>query len=102
MGCHDAIKDLREHLFRHEVQTVIDIDLSNFFGTIDHQKALNILQERIKDKTLIRYIVRMFKAGILANGELTVSEEGVLQGSLWESSHKLPYGKKSIMGSNEL
>jgi len=81
MGCHDAVKDLREHLFRHEVETVIDIDLSNFFGTIDHQEALSILQMRIKDKTLVRYIVRMVKAGILADGELTVSEEGVMQGS---------------------
>ncbi len=34
-----------------------------------------------KDKTLIRYIVRMFKSGVLASGELTVSDEGVQQGS---------------------
>ncbi|MDP4155027.1 MAG: reverse transcriptase domain-containing protein [Bacillota bacterium] len=81
MGCHDAIKDLREHLFQQEVQTTIDIDLSNFFGSIDHQEVVKILQKRIKDTMLIRYIVRMFKAGVLANGELTMSEEGVPQGS---------------------
>jgi group II intron reverse transcriptase/maturase len=81
MGCHDAIKDLNQYLFRHEVQTIIDIDLSNFFGSICHKEVVEILRERIKDETLIRYIVRMFKAGVLTNGELTVSEEGVAQGS---------------------
>ncbi len=81
MGCHDAIKDLRGHLFRNEVQTVIDIDLSNFFGSICHKEAVEILRLRIKDNTLIRYIVRMFKSGVLASGELTVSDEGVMQGS---------------------
>ena len=81
IGCHDAVKDLRNHLFRYEAQNIIDIDLSNFFGTIEHKEVVKILRERIKDETLIRYIVRTFKSGVLANGELTVSEEGVVQGS---------------------
>ena len=31
-SCHDAVKDLREHLFKEEVEVVIDVDLANFFG----------------------------------------------------------------------
>ena len=82
IGCHDAIKDLRDHLYKQEeVSTVIDIDLANFFGTIDHKEVINILREKVKDERFIRYIVRMFKGGVLANGELTVSDEGVPQGS---------------------
>ena len=30
-GCHDAIKDLQHHLYASEIQTIIDIDLKNFF-----------------------------------------------------------------------
>ena len=82
IGCHDAIKAVHQYLFRHEVKVVIDIDLANFFGTIDHKLMLNILQEKIKDKRFLRYIARMFKAGVLADGELSMSEEGVVQGSL--------------------
>jgi RNA-directed DNA polymerase len=81
-GCHDAIRELRQYLYKYEVQKVIDIDLANFFGTIDHKLLLEILQEKIKDKRMLRYIVRMFKAGVLANGELSIDEEGVPQGSL--------------------
>ena len=80
-GCHDAIRALSNHLYRFEVHTVIDVDLANFFGTIDHKILENVLREKIRDEKFIRYLIRMFKAGVLADGELTVSEEGVPQGS---------------------
>jgi len=57
-GAHDALKALHQHLYRHEVRTVIDVDAR-----------------------FLRYLARMFKAGVLAEGELRVSDEGVLQGS---------------------
>jgi group II intron reverse transcriptase/maturase len=81
-GCHDTIRALHQHLFRHEVQTVLDVDLANFFGTIDHSLLLDMLKEKINDQRLIRYLTRMFKAGVLADSDLTVSDEGVPQGSV--------------------
>ena len=58
------------------------MDLSNFFGTINHNLLVEILREKIKDQRFIRYINRMFKAGVLSEQELTVSDEGVPQGSI--------------------
>lgn len=81
-SCHTAIHALTDHLYRHPIQTVIDIDLKNFFGTIEHSLLETILKEKIKDPKFMRYISRMFKSGILTKGELTVSEEGVPQGSI--------------------
>jgi len=81
-GCHTAIKNLTDHLYANEIQTVIDIDLKNFFNTIDHQILEELLKERIRDFTFMRYISRMFKAGILTEGDIRVNEEGVVQGSI--------------------
>lgn len=81
-GCHDAIKDLQNYLNGHNVQTVIDIDLKNYFGTINHNLLEEILREKIKDPKLMRYIVRMFKAGVLSEGDLTINDQGVPQGSI--------------------
>jgi RNA-directed DNA polymerase len=81
-SCHDAIKDLRNHLYSEEVEVVIDVDLANFFGTIDHGILKELLSRKIKDSKFLRYISRMLKAGILVEGEMTVSDEGVPQGSL--------------------
>ena len=66
IGCHDAIRALTQHLYANEVESVLDIDLTNFFGTIDRRILTEILQEKIKDKRFIRYIIRMFKARILS------------------------------------
>jgi RNA-directed DNA polymerase len=81
-GCHDAIRDLQHHLHESSIETVIDIDLKNFFGTIDHEILEDILKEKIRDTKFMRYINRMFKAGVLSEGELVMSEEGVPQGSI--------------------
>jgi group II intron reverse transcriptase/maturase len=81
-GCHDAIKALNEHLYHHEVQIIIDGDLANFFGTIDQQRLVELLRVKIGDERLIRYLIRMFKADMLSDGELMVSEEGLVQGSV--------------------
>jgi RNA-directed DNA polymerase len=81
-SCHTAIQSMLDHLYKNEIQTVIDIDLKNFFGTIDHQLLEDILKEKIKDPKFMRYISRMFKSGVLADGELTINEEGVPQGSI--------------------
>ena len=81
-GCHTALRALQNHLYKNETQTVLDIDLKNFFGTIDHQLLESILKNKIKDPKFMRYISRMFKAGVLTEKELKMSEEGVPQGSI--------------------
>ena len=81
-SCHDAVRDLNKHLYSAEVEVVIDVDLANFFGTIDHEILKGLLSAKIKDTKFMRYISRMLKAGILAEGELMVSDEGVPQGAL--------------------
>jgi len=81
LGCHDAVRALRDYLYCNEVRTVIDVDLANFFGTIDHKQLETILRKKIKDETFIRYLIRAFKAGVLMDGDLSTSDEGVPQGS---------------------
>ncbi len=80
-SCHDAVKALHAHLSTHEVETVIDLDLSNYFGSISHHEVINIISKKIADPRLIRYLIRMFKSGVLTEDELIMSDEGVPQGS---------------------
>ncbi len=80
-SCHDAIRDLSNYLYRHEVESIIDVDLANFFGTIRPMVVDEILRKKVGDSRFLRYIQRLFKAGVLKDGELTMSDEGVPQGS---------------------
>jgi len=81
-SCHDAIKNLHGYLSKKNYGVVIDVDLSNFFGTINHRKLIQVLEMKIKDRVFIRYLVRMLKAGVLSDGELTMSDDGTPQGSI--------------------
>lgn len=81
-SCHKAIEVLHAHLSTHEVETVIDVDISNYFGTIPHDELIKVISKKITDPRLIRYLVRMLKAGILVEGDLRMSDEGVPQGSV--------------------
>lgn len=80
-NCHLAVRDLFNHLWKGS-DTVIDVDLKNYFGTIQHETLLNFLRIKIKDERFIRYIARMLKAGILKEGNFVVSEEGSGQGNI--------------------
>jgi RNA-directed DNA polymerase len=80
-SCHMAIKELTTILYRNTIRWVIDVDLKNFFGTIPHEKLMDILRIKIKDEVFLRYVARTLKAGILREGQFTVSDEGVPQGS---------------------
>jgi len=81
-SCHMAIRAVRDYLFRNRCEVVIDIDIKDFFGSLNHKRLVEMLEFKIKDKKLIRYIVRMLKAGVLSKGELRVTEEGSPQGSI--------------------
>jgi RNA-directed DNA polymerase len=80
-SCHMAIKELSNTLYRHTIRSVIDVDLKNFFGMISHENLMDILRIKIKDEVFLRYISRTLKAGILRDGNFTVTDEGTPQGS---------------------
>jgi RNA-directed DNA polymerase len=81
-SAHMAIQDAIEYLKFNNVKEVIDVDLENFFGTIRHDELLRMLSLKIKDKTFLRYIVRMLKAGIITKEGLKESDVGLPQGSI--------------------
>jgi len=81
-NCHQAVKDLLTHLDNIGRDTVIDVDLKNFFGLIQHETLLDFLRIKIKDERFIRYIARLLKAGIFKEGRFEVSEECSGQGNI--------------------
>jgi RNA-directed DNA polymerase len=81
-SCHDAVKTLSVIIDDKRMEAIVDIDLKNYFGSIEHNKLLALLRMRIKDERFLRYISRMLKAGILSMGELRKDEWGTPQGSI--------------------
>lgn len=59
---------------------VIELDIEKYFDTVNHDKLISILRERIKDAKTLRLIRQFLQAGVMENGLISPSEEGVPQG----------------------
>ena len=60
---------------------VVDIDLSKFFDRIHHDRLIDRLSQHIIDKRILRMVGLLLRSGIMANGLVTPSTEGAVQGS---------------------
>jgi len=60
---------------------VVDIDLSKFFDRIHHDRLIGRMSQQVVDKRILRLIGLLLRSGVMANGLLTPSTEGAVQGS---------------------
>jgi hypothetical protein len=83
-GCsqHRCLDDLGRTIQQKRINHVVEADIRNFFGKVNHDWMLKFLRHRIGDPRIIRLIARMLKGGILEDGLVKASEEGTPQGSI--------------------
>ena len=77
---HDAMNKVFEYL-NDGYEWVIDLDIEKYFDTVNHDKLVSILRERVKDDITLHLIRSILKSGIMEDGLVSPSEEGVPQGS---------------------
>jgi RNA-directed DNA polymerase len=67
---------------RGETCVVVEMDLEKFFNSMDHEKLIEILAQRIEDHHFLRLIRRMLRNSILSEeGEIRQNDRGTPQGS---------------------
>jgi len=59
---------------------VVQVDLSKYFDTLNHDYLLNLLRKEVKDKRVIDLIKKYLKSGSMENGIVCKTEEGSPQG----------------------
>lgn len=79
-GAHNALSTLNEVIAGKKVGWVLEADLKNFFGSLDHGWLLRFVEHRVGDPRMISLIRRWLKAGTLEEGDLHPNEEGTPQG----------------------
>src|ERR1700730_245838 len=61
---------------------IVDADLKDFFGSVEHAKLLTLVVQRIADGRVLRLIEAMLKAGSYGKGRLFPTERGTPQGGV--------------------
>lgn len=78
-NCQQAVEKALEYL-NEGYEWVIDLDIEKYFDTVNHDKLISILRERINDAKTLRLIRQFLRAGVMEDGLTSPSEEGVPQG----------------------
>src|SRR4051794_32995710 len=61
---------------------ILDADLKDFFGSVDHEKLLTLVAQRVSDGKVLRLIGAMLTAGSYGEGRLFPTERGTPQGGV--------------------
>ena len=77
---HRALDALSVALLTKKVNWVLDADIRAFFDTLDHGWLVKFIEHRVADRRIVRLIQKWLNAGVLEEGQRTVSEVGTVQG----------------------
>lgn len=80
-SCHEALATLGGIIATRKVNWVSDADIKGFFDNVCHERLEELLRIRISDPKLLRLIRRFLKAGVMIDGHLHDTEDGVPQGA---------------------
>ena len=81
-SAHQAIEFMFKEVSFKGLHYIIDADIKNYFGSINHGILRKFLDLRVKDGVIRKMINKWLKAGILENGQLSYPSEGTPQGGL--------------------
>ena len=78
-SAHMAMEEVLSYL-NEGYEWIVDLDIEKFFDTVNHDKLISILRERVNDSKTLHLIRAYLQAGILDKGLVSSSTIGTPQG----------------------
>lgn len=79
---HDALDALWVGITEKRVDWVLDADIQGFFDNIPHEELMELIEQQIADRRVLRLIKKWLKAGVAEDGEWTGTTVGTPQGAV--------------------
>jgi RNA-directed DNA polymerase len=74
---HQALDALAFGIGRRQINWVLDADIRAFFDTMDQDWLVRFVEHQIADRRVIRLIRKWLAAGVLEDGRVIQTEEGI-------------------------
>lgn len=81
-NAHEAVQAIQKKITLGKVSYVLEADIQDYFGSIVRQQLTEILQKRIVDKDVLRLIGKWLHVGVIDDGRLLRTGNGIYQGSV--------------------
>ena len=81
-SAHQAVRAVQSWAVRTAGRWVLEVDIRNFFGTLEHCQLRNIVRKRVCDGVLLRLIGKWLNAGVMEDGAIEYPEAGTPQGGV--------------------
>jgi RNA-directed DNA polymerase len=78
-SAYDAVFQIREYI-REGYCVAVDMVLSKFFDTVNHDVLVYRVARKVRDKRALRLIGKYLRAGVMVNGRLQATGKRVPQG----------------------
>ncbi|MEN6411344.1 MAG: group II intron reverse transcriptase/maturase [Veillonellales bacterium] len=78
-NAHQAIKQA-EAYYEEGYTRIVELDLAQYFDTVNHDILINMLREKIKDERVIGLIRKYLKSGVMEGGIMSPTLAGTPQG----------------------
>jgi len=78
---HDAMRKIWFELMEG-YRWILDADLKDYFGSVNHEKLIDMVAERISDGRVLKLIRQMLQAGYMEKGNKLPTPKGTPQGGV--------------------
>jgi len=80
-SAHDALRATRTAIVTERANWIVDADIRNFFGSVDHSWLERMIARRIADPRILRLTSLWLKAGVLEDEVIEDTVTGTPQGA---------------------
>jgi RNA-directed DNA polymerase len=79
---HQALDEIDRVVHRNSITTILELDIASYFDSIVRKQLMEMIEQRINDRGILKLIGKWINVGVIDEGRLLKTDEGIGQGQV--------------------